>query len=458
MMLFHFTPFLVSMALYSAPKSSTVVGFEISNLAKINRGVIDNMNNRRSISALFASLHDGPKQAKHHVTDIQQTDEQESHDPHLQQHQQQSLYNTIQRQRTDIENHNQHQLQHHRRIDVQQYNQKQSPLVMSLHKENKDAPHSHLVIDHLAHPTSPLIDHQVQIHEERLLQQDRQEFKEEKSHVLTLEEISPIYQFTNKKGHLKVVNLYGLYNLFIILITMPFWLLSMEVLQRLGDAIEGFDDDRSKFDYSGKIWCRTYLRLVDSYPEIAGDVSRLKDKTEGGYGGACLFVANHASFLDIAVLCTVLDPVFKFIAKDSLAKFPGVGKQLVAGEHVLIDRTDKRSQLRSFKQAISYLQNGIPIMAFPEGARSPDGRLMAFKPGLFSMAVKAKVPIVPLSIANTHAVMPSLGLLSVQSGRGKLRVYVHDPIEVDGKSEEEISSEVRKALLSELPRDQQPLE
>jgi 1-acyl-sn-glycerol-3-phosphate acyltransferase len=98
-------------------------------------------------------------------------------------------------------------------------------------------------------------------------------------------------------------------------------------------------------------------------------------------------------------------------------------------------------------------------MAFPEGARSPDGRLMEFKGGIFSMAVKAKVPIVPLSIANTHAVMPSLGFLPVQSGRsGGLRVYVHDPIDVDGKSEEEIAREVREALLRELPADQHPLD
>jgi 1-acyl-sn-glycerol-3-phosphate acyltransferase len=129
------------------------------------------------------------------------------------------------------------------------------------------------------------------------------------------------------------------------------------------------------------------------------------------------------------------------------------------GEHVLIDRTDKRSQLRTFKQAINYLNDGIPIMAFPEGARSPDGRLMEFKGGIFSMAVKAKVPIVPLSIANTHAVMPSLGFLPVQSGRsGELRVYVHDPIDVEGKSEEEIAKEVREALLRELPADQHPLD
>lgn len=68
------------------------------------------------------------------------------------------------------------------------------------------------------------------------------------------------------------------------------------------------------------------------------------------------------------------------------------------------------------------------------------------------------MPIVPLSIANAHAVMPSEGFVPLQTGSGKLRVYVHDPIEVEGKSEEQISEEVRRALLTELPLDQQPLE
>mmetsp|Transcript_19870 Transcript_19870/g.36511 ORF Transcript_19870/g.36511 Transcript_19870/m.36511 type:complete len:402 (-) Transcript_19870:165-1370(-) len=286
------------------------------------------------------------------------------------------------------------------------------------------------------------------------------------SHVLSIDDMNPIFKF-NKNGKEKVLNATGLYHLFIIVITMPFWLVSMGVLQWLGDNIEGFDENRAKFDYSGKVWCRTYLKWTDCYPEIAGDVARLQTSTqttqttttiEDNNDGACLFVANHASFLDIAVLCCVLDPVFKFIAKDELKKLPGVGKQLVGGEHVLIDRTTKRSQLRTFKQAITYLQNGVPIMAFPEGARSPDGRLMPFKGGIFSMAVKAKVPIVPLSLANTHAVMPSAGFVPVQSGRGKLRVFVHDEISVEGKSEEEIVREVREALLSELPLDQHPLE
>ena len=84
---------------------------------------------------------------------------------------------------------------------------------------------------------------------------------------------------------------------------------------------------------------------------------------------------------------------------------------------------------------------------------------MEFKGGIFSMAVKAKVPIVPLSIANTHAVMPDVGFLPVQSGQqGGLRVFVHSPIDVEGKSEDEIAMEVREALLRELPADQHPLE
>lgn len=104
----------------------------------------------------------------------------------------------------------------------------------------------------------------------------------------------------------------------------------MSIIHYLGDTIDGFDEHRAKFDYTGKIWCRTYLSLTNSYPILEGDVDRLKVGPNGDMAeGACLFVANHASFLDIAVLCTVLDPVFKFIAKDSLRKFPGVGTQLV---------------------------------------------------------------------------------------------------------------------------------
>ncbi len=151
------------------------------------------------------------------------------------------------------------------------------------------------------------------------------------SNVLSMEEIQPIFNFKSKSsGKDKVLNVTGIYHLIVILSTMPFWIAAMKITQFLGDTIEGFDDNRAKFDYTGKVWCRAYLSMTNSYPLLEGDVDRLKVGPSGEMSeGACLFVANHASFLDIAVLCTVLDPVFKFIAKDSLKAFPGVGTQLV---------------------------------------------------------------------------------------------------------------------------------
>jgi len=96
-------------------------------------------------------------------------------------------------------------------------------------------------------------------------------------------------------------------------------------------------------------------------------------------------------------------------------------------------------------------------MAFPEGTRSPDGRLMEFKGGVFSMAVRQKVPIVPISISNTHAVMPANALVPVQNGNKKLSIYVHPAIDTTDRTEAELSELVKSALLSKLPKDQHPL-
>ncbi len=132
-------------------------------------------------------------------------------------------------------------------------------------------------------------------------------------------------------------------------------------------------------------------------------------------------------------------------------------KNTKKGKHIMIDREDRRSQLRTFKEGVNWLKNGVPLMAFPEGMRSKDGRLMEFKGGIFSMAVRAGVPIVPLSISNTHAVMPGYSLFPIQTGEGKLHVHVHEPISVEGRKEEELAELVREALLSKMPLDQHPL-
>lgn len=228
----------------------------------------------------------------------------------------------------------------------------------------------------------------------------------------------------------------------------------MFVVDAICNAFPDLDPNRAFYDYTGKVWSRSWLAVADSYPTISGDTERLKEDNDLG---ACLFVANHASWLDIPVLCTVLDPVFKFIAKGELKSIPCIGQQLVGGKHIMIDREDRRSQLRTFKEGVAYLTNGVPLMAFPEGKRSSDGRLAEFKGGIFSMAVKAGVPIVPISISNTNAIMPSNALFPFQSGKGKLHVHVHEPIFVEGKNEKELAELVKNKLLSRMPLEQHPL-
>ena len=96
-------------------------------------------------------------------------------------------------------------------------------------------------------------------------------------------------------------------------------------------------------------------------------------------------------------------------------------------------------------------------MAFPEGMRSPDGRLMEFKGGIFSMALKTGVPVVPISLSHTHAIMPGNALFPVQPGKGTLHVHVHKAIESKGKTDEELQELVKESLLSQLPEYQHPL-
>ena len=148
----------------------------------------------------------------------------------------------------------------------------------------------------------------------------------ENSCVLTDKQISPIIRLNNgvdKKQ--KIANAFGLWSLIVALTTAPFWRAAMWLVNLSYKINPRYDPNRSIFDRTGKIWSKTWLKLTNSYPTISGDVERLKDK---GVNEPCLFVANHASWMDIPVLCTVLDPVFKFIAKEDLKALPCIGEQL----------------------------------------------------------------------------------------------------------------------------------
>jgi 1-acyl-sn-glycerol-3-phosphate acyltransferase len=299
---------------------------------------------------------------------------------------------------------------------------------------------------------------QEQQQQQLLLLQEQQQQQDEVDFRLTKDDARVLLRFGSGDSE-KIITLFGLYCAVVSMVTGLIWMAAMSLVGLSINQQDLVDPHRAIFDATGKVWAKVWLSLIGSYPTITGNVEQIhvsKDNEQGN--PACLYVANHASWLDIPVLCTVLDPVFKFIAKGELAKVPCVGQQLHGGQHILIDREDRRSQLKTFKEGMSYLRDKhVSLMAFPEGKRSKDGRLMEFKRGLFSLAAKAHVPIIPITISHTSDVMPSNSYFPVQSGRGKIHVHIGEAIHPEGKTEGELEALVRAEFLAHLPASQRPL-
>jgi 1-acyl-sn-glycerol-3-phosphate acyltransferase len=172
-----------------------------------------------------------------------------------------------------------------------------------------------------------------------------------------------------------------------------------------------------------------------------------------------MYVANHASWNDIPFLgATIGWRNYKFVAKQELLKVPILGEAISVGGNVIIDRTNRRSQVATLKAGIAWLQEGVNLCTFPEGTRSKSGRVIEFKNGAFKMAHKAGAPVVPLSIVHSNKIMPPHWVFPFRSARGMAKVVVHKPIESTDKTEEELATAVRNAIIAGLPEDQRPLE
>lgn len=146
---------------------------------------------------------------------------------------------------------------------------------------------------------------------------------DEQSFVLNEDQVNALIKIGKDPSSQKIINGFGLWALVVSLITGPIWMAAMGIVETILDTNEKLDPHRASFDKTGKLWAHAWLRMTDSFPTFSGEVSLLREEM-----GPCLYVANHASWLDIPVLCTVLDPVFKFIAKGELQKVPCVGHQL----------------------------------------------------------------------------------------------------------------------------------
>lgn len=161
-----------------------------------------------------------------------------------------------------------------------------------------------------------------------------------------------------------------------------------------------------------------------------------------------IFVSNHQSTIDIPVLFIALPANLRFVAKKILKYVPFLGWFMTLSKFVFIDRANHRDAIRSLEEAGERIRGGISIVMFPEGTRSDDCRVLPFKKGPFALALKASVPIVPITIEGSGVLMPKN---SWNITPGPIKVRIGKPIDPApfGDDRVKLIQEVRSRIIEQ---------
>lgn len=166
-----------------------------------------------------------------------------------------------------------------------------------------------------------------------------------------------------------------------------------------------------------------------------------------------IYMTNHQSYFDIFALLAYLPVDFKFILKQELMKIPLLGFSMRRAGYIGIEREDPRKAIQSINRAAEKIKNGASVVIFPEGTRSIDGRIQAFKKGGFNLALRSSCDIVPVTICDSYRIVPK-GSLKIN--KGSFSMHIGKPISVKGydkRSITQLMERVRDTMLSQVVND-----
>lgn len=167
-------------------------------------------------------------------------------------------------------------------------------------------------------------------------------------------------------------------------------------------------------------------------------------------GTSYVFVANHQGAYDIFAIYGYLGHNFKWMMKKALERIPLVGYSCRRAGHIYVDNRTPAAIRQTMADAERQLAGGMSVVVFPEGSRTLDGKVHAFRRGAYTLAVEFGLPVVPLTIDGAYKVMPRTALLPRP---GHITLTIHRPIEApsDGHEMKSLIETSRQAILSALP-------
>ncbi len=183
----------------------------------------------------------------------------------------------------------------------------------------------------------------------------------------------------------------------------------------------------SLFDSSGTV----QIRVARAWAKFLLGVSGVRVHVEGlehiDPHGSYVFISNHLSYMDTPVALANIPVQFRFLAKRGLFQIPFLGQHLSRAGHIPVPREDPRAAVKTMQTAAEVIKKKkISLLIFPEGGRSRDGVLQAFKEGGIYIAIRAGVPVVPTILMGTREILP-YGGGAPRPGAVTLRIL--EPIE-----------------------------
>jgi len=196
--------------------------------------------------------------------------------------------------------------------------------------------------------------------------------------------------------------------------------------------------------FSARLWGKTMLFFSGVKVKLTGNPDAVSTLIP------CIFVANHQSAFDIFTLLAAFPVPFRWLAKEELFKIPVFGPAMRRAGYIPINRGNPRDALKSLNSAATKIREGASVVVSPEGTRSEDGKLLPFKSGGFILAIKSRVPIIPVAIHGTRAIKPKKSFWIHPR-----TVYLHfgDPIETAGmktRDKESLKERVFNTLSTQL--------
>ncbi len=214
-----------------------------------------------------------------------------------------------------------------------------------------------------------------------------------------------------------------------------------------------FDRDGRMQHKVARFWSWLIMKTILSPVKVTGvDIDIDKDKIDSSKPR--VYAVTHASALDIPILYVYLPFQFRIIFKSELLSYPFIGWHLQRSGQVCINQQNPAVSIGAIKSALRSLRSGMPLVIFPEGGRTPDGKIQPFLPGAFFLAIKAQADIVPIALVDTFDLLP---MNTYHIKCQPLEMRVGEPISTTGltvRETEEVSAKVKSAIeaLHSAPR------